>query len=160
MDEEVLETKPLVKVLSTGYETLYHASWQDALKDVYTGRLEIIETHPSMTIGTVEGHEPFPITVRFRQGVFLGAIKIPPRARRPNRKSIYARDDAMCQYCFKELDFHNSTMDHVLPKSRGGKDTWSNLVLCCEPCNAKKGSRTPSEAGMTLLRKEGYTAPR
>jgi 5-methylcytosine-specific restriction endonuclease McrA len=160
MGEEVLETKPLVKVLSTGYETLYHASWQDALKDVYTGRLEVIETHPSMTIGTVEGHEPFPTTVRFRQGVFLGAIKIPPRTRRPNRKSIYARDDAMCQYCFKELDFHNSTMDHVLPKSRGGKDTWSNLVLCCEPCNAKKGSRTPSEAGMTLLRKEGYTAPR
>jgi 5-methylcytosine-specific restriction endonuclease McrA len=160
VEEEVLETKPLVKVLSTGYETLYHASWQDALKDVYTGRLEVVETHPTIRIGTVDGLEPFPITVRFRQGVFLGKIKIPPKTRRPNRKNIFIRDEARCQYCLKDLDFYDSTIDHVLPKSRGGADAWSNLVLCCGPCNIKKGSRTPSEAGMTLLRKEGYTAPR
>ena len=75
MGEEVFKTKPLVKVLSTGYEPLYDTGWQDAMKDVYAGRLEIIETHPTIQIGTVNGQEPFPSTVRFVKGVFLGQIR-------------------------------------------------------------------------------------
>ncbi len=159
MSDEVFQMKPLVKVLSTGYEPMYDTLWQDAIKDVYAGRLEIVETHPTMQIGTVLGSQPLPIKVRFKHGVFLGRIKVPPKKRKPNRRNIFDRDKAICQYCSAKLTFSASTVDHVLPRSRGGKNTWSNLVLCCTACNTKKGSKTPSEAGMVLLRKEGYTSP-
>ena len=92
MGDEVFQPKPLVKVLSTGYEPLYDTGWQDAVKDVYAGRLEVVEIHPTIRIGTPHGHEPFPLVVRFRRGVFLGLIKIPPKTRRPSRKNIYERD--------------------------------------------------------------------
>ena len=160
MGEMLLQAKPLVKVLSTGYEVLYDTAWQEAIKDVSSGRLEIIETHPTIKIGTVDGSKPFPIVVRFRKGVFLGSIKVPPKTRKPNRKNIFERDKAKCQYCSKDLSFSHSTVDHIVPRSRGGKNTWSNLVLCCAPCNSKKGNKTPVEAGMTLLSKEGYTVPK
>lgn len=159
MSDETIQMKPLVKVLSTGYEPMYDTAWQDAVKDVHAGRLEIVETHPTMCIGTVAGPEPLPVIVRFKVGVFLGRIKVPPKNTKPSRKNIYERDSGRCQYCCKPLTFSISTVDHVVPRSRGGKNTWSNLVLSCASCNTKKGSMTPSEAGMTLLRKEGYTAP-
>ena len=82
MDDKVLQPKPLVKVLSTGYEPLYDTGWQDAVKDVYSGRLEVVETHPTIQIGTVGGYEPFPAVVRFRKGVFLGSIKLPSKTRK------------------------------------------------------------------------------
>ncbi len=160
MGDEVFQSKPLVKVLSTGYEPLYDTAWQDAIKGVYSGRMEIIESHPTISIGTSSGEAPFPTIVRFKKGVFLGAIKVPPKTRKPNRKNIFERDKALCQYCSKTLSFSKSTVDHVIPRSRGGRNTWANLVLCCAPCNTKKGNLTPAEAGMTLLRKEGYTRPR
>jgi len=159
MDNEVFKTNPLVKVLSTGYEPLYDTGWQDAMKDVYAGRLEVIEAHPTIVIGTVSGFEPFPSIVRFKRGVFLGSIGIPSKTRKPNRKNIFDRDLAVCQYCLKALTFSKSTVDHIVPRSRGGRNTWANLVLCCSPCNTKKGNKTPHEAGMILLRKEGYARP-
>ena len=139
-----------VKVLSTGYEILYSTSWQEAVKDVYCGRLEVVEEHPARKIGLVEGNMPMPTIVRFKKGVFLGAIKHPIKTRKPNRKNIFIRDDGKCQYCNKTLTYNKSTVDHVVPKSKAGRDTWENLVLCCTHCNTKKGNRTPSEAGLSL----------
>ena len=159
MGEEVFKTKPLVQVLSTGYEPLYDTGWQAAMKDILAGRLEVLETHPTIRIGTVNGHEPFPSIVRFKSGVFLGKIRVPPKTRRPTRKNIFDRDKAVCQYCSAQLVYSKATVDHILPRSRGGKNTWSNLVLSCAPCNTKKGNKTPHEAGMTLLCKDGYTRP-
>ena len=159
MSKEFLQVKPLVKVLSTGYEPLYDTVWQAAVKDVCAGRLEVVAAHPTIRIGTVGGCRPFPAIVRFKKGVFLRAIKVPPGSRKPSRKNIFDRDRAKCQYCSKLLIFTQSTVDHIVPRSRGGRNTWSNLVLCCSPCNTRKGSKTPIEAGMTLLRKEGYTTP-
>lgn len=74
------------------------------------------------------------------------------------RKNIFERDRCQCQYCGKILPKHELTIDHVIPRSRGGEDTWENLVLACLPCNLKKGNRTPEEAQMSLLRKP--VAPR
>jgi len=68
------------------------------------------------------------------------------------RQNVYARDGGRCQYCGKNLKRTESTYDHVLPRSRGGKTTWENIVLCCKKCNAKKGDKTPEEAGMRLLK--------
>mgnify|MGYP001181216154 CR=1 FL=1 len=65
-----------------------------------------------------------------------------------SRKNIISRDDGKCQYCGNVGHF--LTIDHVLPKGRGGQDSWDNLVTACKPCNQKKGYRTPEEAGMQL----------
>ena len=69
-----------------------------------------------------------------------------------SRKNLYARDGYRCQYCGEEFAAKDLTLDHVMPKSQGGQSRWENLVACCQSCNRKKGNRTPSEAGMELLR--------
>jgi 5-methylcytosine-specific restriction endonuclease McrA len=65
------------------------------------------------------------------------------------------RDGNSCQYCRKVLPMGSLTLDHVIPKSRGGRSTGENLVACCRACNNRKGDRTPDEAGMTLTKKPG-----
>ncbi len=77
-----------------------------------------------------------------------------PRMNRPkvSRLGIFIRDGFRCQYCGKKLSYKNLTIDHVIPKSKGGKTEWTNVVTSCMPCNSKKGDRTPKAAGMTLIR--------
>lgn len=70
-----------------------------------------------------------------------------------SRHSIFERDRNTCQYCGKVFPRSQLTLDHVLPQSRGGQETWENLVVACMRCNVRKGNLTPEEAGMTLLRK-------
>ncbi len=80
--------------------------------------------------------------------VFNGFVR---REVRLSRRNIFERDANTCQYCGRRLPKPDLTIDHVLPRSRGGKDTWCNLVLACVECNLKKGSLTPKEAHMKLL---------
>ena len=70
-----------------------------------------------------------------------------------NRQNIIWRDNNQCQYCANYFPVYKLTMDHVVPKSRGGKNTWNNLVAACKKCNQKKGSRTIKESGMIPLKK-------
>jgi len=71
-----------------------------------------------------------------------------------SRANLLIRDRYTCQYCGKSVkNPKDRTIDHILPRSRGGKTTWDNVVLCCRKCNLKKGDRTPEEAGMKLLAK-------
>ncbi len=71
-----------------------------------------------------------------------------------SRANLLIRDRYTCQYCGKSVkNPKDRTIDHILPRSRGGKTTWDNVVLCCRKCNLKKGDRTPEEAGMKLLSK-------
>ncbi|HPO16859.1 MAG TPA: HNH endonuclease [Candidatus Hydrogenedentes bacterium] len=81
---------------------------------------------------------------------FNGFVK---REVRLSRRNIFERDEQRCQYCGQRLPKQELTIDHVLPRSRGGRDTWENLVLACLRCNLKKGSKTPEEASMHLLHK-------
>ena len=69
------------------------------------------------------------------------------------RRAVLARDDHQCQYCGRKLPVAQLSLDHVLPRSRGGQTTWENIVCACLKCNVAKGSRTPTEAGMQLARK-------
>ena len=69
------------------------------------------------------------------------------------RRNVYARDGNVCQYCGKRLAAHQLTIDHVIPRSLGGTESWSNLVTACMPCNTRKGGRTPRSAGMLLTRR-------
>ena len=70
-----------------------------------------------------------------------------------NRKNVVWRDKNVCQYCANRFCFSDLTMDHVIPKSRGGDKSWTNIVTSCKKCNNKKGNRTPEEAKMPLIKK-------
>jgi len=69
-----------------------------------------------------------------------------------NRANVLWRDMRRCQYCYKHHDDRELTLDHVVPKSRGGLNTWTNIVTACKDCNQKKGNKTPAEANMRLYR--------
>ena len=79
--------------------------------------------------------------------------RIPHQSRALSRKNILLRDRNTCQYCATVLPSGELTLDHVLPRSRGGRSTWENLVACCYTCNNRKGDRTPEEAGIKLQRR-------
>ena len=74
------------------------------------------------------------------------------RRLRYSRSSIFKRDGYMCLYCGKILSRAELTLDHILPKSKGGVSSWLNLVSCCKTCNTLKANRTPAEAGLKLLK--------
>jgi len=79
--------------------------------------------------------------------------RLPKRSLRLNRQTVLARDEHRCQYCGRRMPNSQLSMDHVIPRSRGGQTTWENVVCACLACNVKKGGRTPREARMTLIRK-------
>jgi 5-methylcytosine-specific restriction endonuclease McrA len=77
----------------------------------------------------------------------------PRQTLRFNRRNLFARDGHNCQYCGKNFPTQQLSLDHVVPRSRGGKTTWENVVSACVDCNTRKGSRTPTEARMKLIRR-------
>jgi 5-methylcytosine-specific restriction endonuclease McrA len=77
----------------------------------------------------------------------------PPRRVVFNRPNLYQRDAFTCQYCGVALPATSLTIEHVLPRSRGGPTSWENCVAACESCNARKADRTPQEAGMKLRKR-------
>jgi 5-methylcytosine-specific restriction endonuclease McrA len=78
--------------------------------------------------------------------------RIPHQVRALSRKNILIRDRYTCQFCGRALPASELTLDHVIPRSRGGHTDWDNLVACCHRCNNLKGDRLPQEAGLTLRR--------
>ena len=97
-------------------------------------------------------------TVRFQIAVpriirLLIYEKLPRQDVKFNRRNIYARDSNKCQYCGKKFSTSELSLDHVLPRSQGGKATWDNIVCCCVRCNVRKGGRTPEQARMHLITK-------
>ncbi len=89
---------------------------------------------------------PFPSVIRLAR-----YIKIPFKKIELSRRNILKRDGYRCQYC--GVKSHELTIDHIIPKSRGGNDSWDNLVSACKECNNKKADRTPEEAGISLFKK-------
>ena len=77
--------------------------------------------------------------------------RLPRREVKFNRRNIYARDRNLCQYCGGGFPTSELSLDHVVPKSRGGGTNWTNLVCCCIKCNVRKGGRMPKEAGLKLI---------
>lgn len=97
-------------------------------------------------------------TVRYEIAVpriirLLGYDRLPEQTVKLNRRNLFARDRNQCQYCGRHFPTSDLSIDHVLPRSLGGKDTWDNLVCACIRCNARKGGRTPEQAGIRLIRK-------
>ncbi|HSH93355.1 MAG TPA: HNH endonuclease [Roseimicrobium sp.] len=79
--------------------------------------------------------------------------RLPKKEVKFTRHNIFERDKNTCQYCDKEFDRKDLNLDHVIPRERGGPTTWENIVCSCIRCNTRKANRTPSEAGMRLVRK-------
>jgi 5-methylcytosine-specific restriction endonuclease McrA len=95
-------------------------------------------------------------TVRFDLAVprvirLLTYDRLPKTRVRLNRRNLFARDASRCQYCGKKFKTTELSIDHVVPRSRGGRTVWTNVVCACMKCNVRKGGRTPREAGITLV---------
>lgn len=142
-----------VLMLSTGYEPLFKTSWKRAITAIVSGRAEVIEVHDNLTIGTVTGKIPLPIKARFTGGVLIGKIKNLSRSAKLSRKALFLRDNGKCQYCNAGLSLKTSTIDHIIPKSRGGRHEWKNVVLSCSRCNQKKGANLLKETSLILKRR-------
>jgi len=110
------------------------------------GKVEVVEEY-TREVHSVSFSIKLPAVVRLLR--FIKRPKIPVRF---SRQNIYIRDDYKCQYCGKRLTPDQLTWDHVLPRARGGKTEWTNIVTCCIQCNRKKGGRIPSEASMVLIK--------
>lgn len=83
----------------------------------------------------------------------LGYDRLPNQQVRLNRRNLFARDRNQCQYCGHHFPTSELSIDHVVPRTQGGGDTWENLVCSCVRCNARKGGRTPDQAGIALIRR-------
>jgi 5-methylcytosine-specific restriction endonuclease McrA len=109
-----------------------------------------------LTLPVREADDGLPIVgreIRVPRVLHLLRYERTPRAIvRLTRKNLMLRDQFQCQYCGKRPSQRDLNVDHVMPRSRGGQDSWENLVVSCRFCNLKKGRRTPLEAGMALLR--------
>jgi len=97
-------------------------------------------------------------TIRFRIRIpkvvmLLFFDRLPRKEVKFTRHNIFERDSNTCQYCGRVFERRDLNIDHVIPRDRGGATTWENVVCSCIPCNTRKGNRTPSEAGMCLIRK-------
>lgn len=133
-----------VLVLNTCYEPIQTVSPRKAIKLIYRGAA-IAEKWSTTVWKTVSQEYLVPSVVRL-----INFYKIPTRLYCLSKKNIFARDNWTCQYCNVKLSGSNGTLDHVLPKGRGGETNWENLVTACKACNSRKGNRTPTEAGLKL----------
>jgi 5-methylcytosine-specific restriction endonuclease McrA len=137
-------------VLSSAYQPMTHVSWKRAISLWFAGKVEIISVYENRFIRTVDEIFHVPSIVRFIGNVvkrfkFNRVIKF-------NRENVFLRDSGKCQYCAKNLQNSEYTLDHVIPASQGGKKEWQNIVACCKACNQKKSNRTPKQAGMALIK--------
>lgn len=134
-----------VLVLNQNYEPLSVCTVKRAVVLVFLGKAEIIEPTNGNVIHSARETWQVPSIVRL--GLYVSR---PPKKVLLSRKNIIKRDGHRCQYCGQSRTA--MTVDHVIPKNRGGEDTWENLVCACVRCNNKKGDRTPEQANMPLRR--------
>ncbi|SOC26707.1 HNH endonuclease [Thalassospira xiamenensis] len=127
-------------------------SGQDAIKDTLSERLSVVETYdiPIRTQGSRLGNA---INMKLPSVVALKHYVSVDRPAPFTRYSVFIRDKKRCAYCQKELTMSEFTFDHVVPRSKGGKDCFENVVVSCSPCNTIKADKSLREAGMTLARK-------
>jgi 5-methylcytosine-specific restriction endonuclease McrA len=145
-----MELMQRVLVLNATYEPLSIVTVQRAIVLLLKEKAELVEAaaerlHASHT------SVPVPLVIRL-----VYYVRIPhPVVLAPTRRSVALRDNFTCQYCGTAPGRSLLTLDHIIPRSRGGVTSWENVVTACRPCNMRKGNRTPEEAGMALRKKPG-----
>lgn len=132
--------------MNQSYEPISICTVKKAILLLLKTKAELVVKNNGQVISSVNTKIPIPSVIRLSR-----YISIPKKKIELSRKNILRRDNYQCQYCGD----HSSslTVDHITPKSRGGTDSWDNLVTACISCNNKKGNRTPEEVGMKLLHK-------
>ena len=134
-----------VLALNQSFQPMSITNAKKAIILVFLGKAEIVEKNCEF-VHSVNDKFPLPSIVRLTR-----YINVPRKRIILTRKNLIKRDNHQCQYCgMKRVPL---TIDHVIPKVRGGGDTWENLVSACVKCNNQKGNRTPEEAGLRLLKK-------
>jgi 5-methylcytosine-specific restriction endonuclease McrA len=133
-------------LLNASFEPLNVIGWRRAVKLVVLEKAEIVEAS-AHEVHSVSTRMSVPSVVRL-----TSFVRFRRREAKFSRRNIYTRDDFRCQYCGDRPPAQELTCDHVMPRSRGGRTEWSNIVTCCVPCNRRKGGRTPTEAGLRLVR--------
>src|SRR5262245_19878765 len=131
-------------LLSQGYEPIKIISWQRAITLLTLHKVDVVEEYDAQIRATSMIIQ-VPAVVRLRRAFRRHAKPV-----KFSRVNIYAPDAYRCQYCGAICTIDRLTYDHVIPRSRGGRTTWDNIVSCCYTCNARKANRTPAEAGLTL----------
>lgn len=130
-----------VLLLNATYEPITTISLKRAVILVYSEKAEIVASKDG-EVRSEKSRLPMPSVVRL-----LHYVRVPFRSRAPlTRRTLLARDESECCYCGK----YASTIDHVIPRSKGGKHDWDNVVSSCVKCNSYKADRTPEQAGMKM----------
>lgn len=129
---EYTQTYSTILVLNSTYEPLHFTNWKRAIILIFKEKAKKISERVIRLVNYVR----IPFTSQ--------------KEKYPSRHMVYKRDDHECQYCGSK---QNLTIDHVIPKSKGGKDTWDNVVAACATCNVSKGNRLLHETNMKLKRK-------
>jgi 5-methylcytosine-specific restriction endonuclease McrA len=134
-------------VLNASYEPINVCTVRRAAVLLLKNRAEVVE-HGHRKLHAESLTLPRPVVIRL-----ITYVKIPRDAhrRKITRRAVFARDRWTCQYCGTERK--SLTVDHVIPRSKGGGASWDNIVTCCAPCNRRKGDRLPRQVNMTPVRK-------
>ena len=135
-----------VLLLNNNCEPLNITSWRRAFILLIKGKAEYIERLDQIEDYIQVGEYYIPKTIKLTYEKAIPELELPF-----SRENIFIRDGFTCQYCGEEFHYDELTLDHVLPKSRGGETSWENIVACCKNCNQKKSDRMPEEANMPLL---------
>lgn len=137
--------KDKVLILNQDFSAIAVCSIQRAFRLVYLDKAEMVSKSDGEVLHTVSTTYPVPSVIRLQR-----YVRVPYYGIALSRHNVMRRDNYSCQYCgsVKQL-----TLDHLLPRCRGGETKWQNLVTACSRCNARKGDRTPEEAGLKLSTK-------
>lgn len=135
----------VIRVDDGSYAAYDFENWTEAAQ--MRDRFSPLDPTQYEWVRTVRLHIPVPKVIRL-----LGYDKLPRQEVKLNRRNIFARDRNLCQYCGSRFPSSELSLDHVVPRSQGGTNTWENLVCCCVACNSRKGGRTPEQARMKLTR--------
>ncbi|MGN6103643.1 MAG: HNH endonuclease [Kofleriaceae bacterium] len=134
-------------VLDQSYRPVGVVHWTDAITMLFTNKVEVVAEYDGFVRSALLVIK-MPAVVRL-----LRAFRRHKKPVKFSRVNIYGRDDYRCQYCGERRKLGELTYDHVVPRSRGGKTEWTNIVTACGDCNGRKANRTPEQAGMRLLKK-------
>jgi 5-methylcytosine-specific restriction endonuclease McrA len=133
-------------LLNATFEPLKIISWQRAIALWFEDKVEIVESYDDFELKSQKLTMKCPAVVRLIEFVKSHRNKV-----KFSRANVFGRDKYMCQYCGDTPGTEDLTYDHVLPRSKGGKTEWTNIVTCCVDCNKKKADRTPEQAKMKLM---------
>jgi 5-methylcytosine-specific restriction endonuclease McrA len=133
-------------VLSASFEPIHQIGWQRAITLLFTGRIEVLAEYEDRVVRSPSRTVKVPAVIRF-----LTQALIRRRGLKFSKENVYARDKGRCGYCGLLVPFAQVTLDHVLPRTRGGTTRWENIVVACFGCNQNKRDRTPEQAGKRLL---------